>query len=161
VPRPRGNDWLEDEIQAWRGIGLSAIVSALTAVETMELELGREAEICAAAGLEYVSFPIEDRGVPRSVSDAIGLVRHCESKLAEGAFVGVHCRQGVGRSALLSASLLVAAGESPEGAFRRIATARGCPVPDTLQQAEWVAKLVQVFKQESHDSAGVAGARAS
>ena len=61
--------------------------------------------------------------------------------LSEGKRVAIHCRAGVGRSALLAAALLVAGGVEVEAAFRRVADARGCPVPDTPEQRAWVARL--------------------
>ena len=33
VPRPRGGDWLEDEVRAWREAGVDIVVSALEADE--------------------------------------------------------------------------------------------------------------------------------
>ena len=53
----------------------------------------------------------------------------------------VHCRQGIGRSGLLTACLLIASGATPEMAFQRISAVRGCPVPETMEQREWVHAL--------------------
>jgi hypothetical protein len=38
----------------------------------------------------------------------------------------------------LAACLLVAVGMKPETAFQHIRAARGCAVPDTVEQREWV-----------------------
>jgi hypothetical protein len=38
---------------------------------------------------------------------------------------------------------LASLGESPNAAFERIGKARGCPVPDTAEQKEWVLRFVQ------------------
>jgi hypothetical protein len=46
VPRPRGGDWLEDEIRAWRDAGLDVAVSLLTPDEAAELGLECEEEQC-------------------------------------------------------------------------------------------------------------------
>jgi protein-tyrosine phosphatase len=73
------------------------------------------------------------------------LVRRLENRLASGKSVGIHCRQGVGRSALLGACLLAAAGVDVRVAFERIRAARGCPVPDTLEQQEWVARFARAY----------------
>src|SRR5947209_11006948 len=70
MPRPRGGDWLEDEIRSWRREGVNEIVSLLTADEMADLELGDEAHLCRREGVEYLHFPIEDRGVPNSQSAA-------------------------------------------------------------------------------------------
>ena len=76
---------------------------------------------------------------------AVGLVRRLEGDLTEGRTVAVHCRQGVGRSALLAACLLAATGMDVAAAFARIREARGCPVPDTSEQCEWVVGFARQF----------------
>jgi protein-tyrosine phosphatase len=138
VPRPRGGDWLEDEIQAWQQAGIDRVVSLLTPDEVADLELGQEAAWCQTYGIQYVSFPIPDRSVPASRHAVLDLVHQLEQALAEGESIAVHCRQGIGRSALLAACVLVAAGMEPETAFQHIRTARGCAVPETAEQREWV-----------------------
>ena len=143
LPRPRGGDWLEDDVRSWRASGLDVVVSCLTTDEITELDIAREPDLCQAFGVEYIGFPVEDRGVPKSFRDTAVLVRDLESRLAQGKTVAVHCRAGVGRSALLGACLLVLAGLDPQTAFDRIAAARGCPVPDTPEQQEWVARFAR------------------
>jgi hypothetical protein len=39
---------------------------------------------------------------------------------------------------LLAACLLVSTGLSPEAAFGQLTQARGCPVPETSEQRQWV-----------------------
>jgi protein tyrosine phosphatase (PTP) superfamily phosphohydrolase (DUF442 family) len=143
MPRPRGGDWLEDEIASWRRIGIDVIVSALTKEETGELDLARERELCEKAGIEFVSFPVTDRGVPPSAQATLELVRRLEQGLARGEKVAIHCRQGVGRAALLAACVLAVRGIDTESAFTRIAGARGCAVPDTSEQREWVMRFAR------------------
>src|SRR5262245_18959672 len=103
LPRPRGGDWLEDEVRSLRACGVDVLVSLLTREEVGELDLVDEAGCCAACGIELVSFPFADRGVPASASDALGLVRRLAALLAGGKAVAIHCRQGVGRSSLVAA----------------------------------------------------------
>ena len=64
VPRPRGGDWLDDEIRAIKRAGVHLLVSMLTPDEQADMSLSTEAESCRAAGLEYLSVPIPDFGVP-------------------------------------------------------------------------------------------------
>ncbi len=145
VPRPRGGDWLEDEVRAWRVAGIDVVVSLLQSEESAELDIAAEAELCLANGLEYMTFPLADRGVPPSPRAFADLVHALEAKLAAGQGVAVHCRQGVGRSAMLAASLLIAAGLDAEAAWGRVRAGRGCPVPDTAEQKEWVARFAREF----------------
>lgn len=130
-------------MRSWRDEGVDIVLCALTSDEISELELQEEARVCAAAGIEYLNFPIADRGVPASVAPLVELVRDLEGKLAEGRNVAIHCRQGVGRSAILAACLLTSAGMDVEAAFGRIEAARGCKVPDTEEQKQWVARFAR------------------
>jgi protein-tyrosine phosphatase len=143
MPRPRGGDWLEDEIASWRRLGINVVVSALTREENAELDLIQEKEQCEKAGIEFLAFPIVDRGVPFSAKDTLELVRHLEQQLAQGKKIAVHCRQGIGRAGLLAACILVAGGVNLASAWDRIATARGCAVPETSEQREWAARFVR------------------
>jgi protein-tyrosine phosphatase len=145
LPRPRGGDWLEDEVCAWRLAGIDVVVSTLTSDEIAELDLAEEAELCRANGVEFVVFSVEDRGLPSSFAAVTELVRHLEEKLAKGKTIAVHCRQGVGRSALMAASVLVAAGVEAETAWAKVRAARGCPVPDTAEQHAWVVRLAETL----------------
>src|SRR5881227_370986 len=92
LPRPRGSDWLEDEVRSLRASGVDVLVSLLTREEIQELDLADEAGCCAACGIEFVAFPFPDRGVPASATDALALVRRLASLLSGGKGVAVHCR---------------------------------------------------------------------
>src|SRR4051812_19402842 len=46
MPRPRGGDWLEDEVRSWRAEGVDIAVSLLTPDETRDLDLEIEVAIC-------------------------------------------------------------------------------------------------------------------
>ncbi len=146
--RPRGGDWLEDEIDAWKGEGIRSVVSTLTKEETDELDLSKEPELCQAKGLDFLRFAIADRGVPNSSKATMETIRNVEEKLKAGKNVLIHCRQGIGRSGLLAACLLGTEGLSSEAAFSRIAAARGAPVPDTVQQKDWVDRFL---RENLHD----------
>jgi protein-tyrosine phosphatase len=141
IPRPRGGDWLEDEAQAWREGGLDVIVSLLTSDEATGLELVSEAELSRNAGLVFISFPITDRSIPASRAATLDLLRDLVRLLSRGKNVGIHCRQGIGRSAVIAAGLLVLSGLPPEHAIEKVSAARRCPVPETAEQREWIVSL--------------------
>jgi protein-tyrosine phosphatase len=155
LPRPRGGDWLEDEIRSLRASGVHVLASLLTRGEVTELDLVDEAACCAAVGIEFVTFPFADRGIPASAPDALNFVRRLATLVAGGKAVAVHCRQGVGRSAVIAACVLVSLGESPKAAFDRVAKARGCPVPDTPEQREWVLRWEWVLRFADRHREGV------
>jgi protein-tyrosine phosphatase len=146
LARPRGGDWLEDEVRAWRDAGIDVVVSLLTPEEINELDLAEEARWCAANNIQYVPFAIPDRGVPASTAETIELARYLAGQLEEGRSVGVHCRQGIGRSALMTSSVLAAAGSDVERAFESIRAARDRPVPDTPEQRAWVDRLARELR---------------
>jgi protein-tyrosine phosphatase len=138
MPRPRAGDWLEDEIGQWQREGLDTVVSLLEPSEVAELELGAEPGICASLGIEFLSFPIPDRGVPRTVTAFDTFLTPLVTRLRSGASVGVHCRGGIGRSGLTAACILICAGIPYPLTFPAISRARRVKVPDTEQQESWV-----------------------
>ena len=138
MPRPRGNDWLSDDLRILRQAGVDVIVSALTALEAEELGLAAEAQECAQNGLLFISFPIEDRSVPTSHTDFSALVNRLLEYSRRGKAIVVHCRAGIGRSSMIAACVLIRNGLSVESSFQSLGESRGCPVPDTPEQRQWV-----------------------
>jgi protein-tyrosine phosphatase len=147
APRPRGNDWLGDDVLMLRRAGVEILVSALTASESDELGLSEEQSCCTREGILFVSYPIEDRSVPSSFSEFSKLIESLDNKLRLGKAVAVHCRAGVGRSSIIVAGLLSRNGATPESAFRAIEDARGCSVPDTPEQRQWVERFLTTAKE--------------
>lgn len=145
APRPRGGDWLEDEIRSWREMGLDMVVSLLTPGEIKELELDQEERWCQEHGIEFCSFPIPDRDVPDSREAVVTLIKELDLALGAGKRVAVHCRQGIGRSGLITAALLIAAGEDPEAVWEHIEKSRRRPVPDTDEQCVWVKSFGSII----------------
>src|SRR3954447_4139102 len=82
VPRPRGGDWLTDEVAAWRRAGVDVVLSLLTPAETNDLVIASEEAACRANGISFMSFPIPDRGVPESRSAALDLLPQLDAALA-------------------------------------------------------------------------------
>lgn len=138
MARPRGGDWLADEIQAWQQAGVNVVVSLLTPEEHTELGLEDEAFLCEQRRVRFRSFPIPDRELPPQRVEGEHLVEEIGAALQAGKHVALHCRMGIGRSAMIAAAILVALGDTPQQAFARIETARGLPVPDTQEQRQWV-----------------------
>lgn len=136
--RPRGGDWLDDDIRHVARNGVALLVSMLTPPECVELGLRDEATAARAAGLSFMNLPIEDRGLPERVEPFLLGVGAAVDVLRFGGGVAVHCRMGVGRSSMFAASVLVKLGVEPADAWNSIAAVRGRPVPDVAKQREWV-----------------------
>ena len=143
--RPRGGDWLEDEILHLKQAGIHSIVSLLTRDEERDLDLSREAAEVKKQGLEFLSFPIPDRQVPQSEAKLRELIEDLNQKLSSGRNVLIHCRQGVGRSGVVAACLLVRNGMSPGTAVESVALARGVAVPETQEQRDWIERYAPAF----------------
>ena len=141
MPRPRGGDWLEDDIRLLRREGTDVLVSLLTPDEDIELALEHERAACDGHGIRFRSFPIPDRDVPTSTEAFLKFLDTLHSDLLQGRSIVAHCRAGIGRSSLLLAALLRREGLSTDDAFRRITHARGMLVPDTPDQLRWVENL--------------------
>jgi Cyclin-dependent kinase inhibitor 3 (CDKN3) len=145
VPRPRGNEWLRDDLEAIRDNGIDILVSLLTRPEASELGLAHEQTLCEMVGIEFRSFPITDRSVPDSHRELYALAEDLATERRHGKNIGAHCRVGIGRSSLLLAAVLCVEGLSPEHAFRLISNGRGLRVPDTPEQAEWLAAFASAL----------------
>ncbi len=139
--RPRGGEWLEDEARAWRRAGVDTVVSLLEQSEEAQLGLLDERRTAEGHEIDFISFPIPDRGTPRSIRDATALIARVATELEAGKNIAVHCRQGVGRSGLIAAGVLMASGLSAEEAMQTVSSARGVTVPETPEQRKWTEQL--------------------
>ena len=136
--RPRGGDWLEDEIEAWRRLGITTVVSLLTPEEERELDLIEESVVVQSHELGFLSLPIPDREVPASESEVTEMLARLHEILASGRSAVIHCRQGIGRAGLLASCMLVFEGKPALEAIQAVSQARGVAVPETSGQRAWV-----------------------
>jgi protein-tyrosine phosphatase len=142
IPRPRGGDWLEDEIARLKSVDLSLLVSLLEEDEAIELGLENEMKLATDAGIEFRRFPIPDRNVP-SLAEFRQFARSIHASVEAGKVAGIHCRASIGRSSLLVGAVLVLGGATPEAAWSTIEKSRGVPVPDTPMQRAWLHEFAQ------------------
>jgi len=141
VARPRGNDWLEDDLKRLSREGIGVLVSRLTPEEAAELGLSEEGRFCGQCGISFFNLPIADRSVPNEF-EIVAPLDTLVKQVQLGRGVGFHCRAGIGRSSMMAALVLGRLGWTSEAAFRAISDARGCRVPDTLEQEQWVQSFV-------------------
>lgn len=144
--RPRGGDWLEDELRAWKRAGADVVVSLLTHDEVVELDLVHEAEFSQASGMLFWFSSIVDRGTPGAEEEIAERISLIKKLLVAGKNVVVHCRQGIGRSALVAIAVLTALGLRLDEATARVAKARGRPVPETPEQVRWLSDFERSLK---------------
>jgi protein-tyrosine phosphatase len=146
---PAGGARLEQAIRALRGAGVDVLVSLLTAEEMAEIGLEREAQTCLEQGLRYFHFPIADLEGPPLDGEVQHLLADLHGLLQAGQHVAIHCRLGIGRSAMIAAALLVRAGYSVPLAVGMVSWARGCFVPQTPAQLQWIEALARYYQAAS------------
>lgn len=135
-----------DEVRAWSAAGVDLVVSLLTADEVADLELEKEREWCQTSGIQFLAFPIPDRGVPASAGNARELVSHLASLLSQGKSIAIHCRQGIGRAALIAIAVLIHSGVDEASAVNQVSESRQCAVPETLEQRRWITAFAAETK---------------
>ena len=140
-PRPRGGDWLADDVEGWKREDVNAVLSLLTAEEETDLDLTAEASEIRKQGMQFTSFPIADRQIPKSEATWAELLENLSRDVWNGKNVLVHCRQGIGRSGLTAACLLVKKGMSPGAAVELVSAVRGLTIPETPEQRDWIDRF--------------------
>lgn len=143
MPRPRGNDWLEDEIISYKKFGVDVVVSLLEIDEIIELELKKERSFCEQHEIEFLNFPISDYQTPDSFEETLDFVTKLNGFILENKRVAIHCRQGIGRTSLIAACVLILQGVEVGKVFELISEKRNRKVPDTQKQIDWVKQFAQ------------------
>lgn len=145
MPCPEA-DGLEQSIVGFKADGVDTVVSLLPPAEMVELGVADEAQLCADCGLDFVSHPITDFGLPE-VSAFLSLISDIAQRVKSGQGVAVHCRAGIGRSGMTTAGTLIALGFESADAIAMVSRARGVSIPDTVEQGVFIAGLPKLLKQ--------------
>lgn len=138
VMKPRPDDWLEDDLIRMKRDGIQTLVSLLEADESEMLGLGEEGPLAKKIGMQFLTHPIPDVHVPPNLTSFQKFVADLANRLRVGEQVGVHCRGSIGRATVTAAATLIQLGWTPKAALAAIQAARGCTVPDTQEQEEWI-----------------------
>ena len=137
ISRPKGNDWLDDEMASLKRQGVDVVISCLTESEEKDLGLREEKFSAEQHQLDFVGLAIEDRGTPENTLSFISTINRLVSQNKKRRIV-VHCRQSLGRAPLVAAAILVRSGMTPDQAWQLIAEQRNQVVPETEDQREWI-----------------------
>lgn len=138
MPRP-----LPEHFDALRAQGVDCVVSLMQADEAARYGLRDEAGLCRAAGMDFLSLPVVDHGVPDSVAPVEAASAEIRRRLALGQGVAVHCYAGIGRSPMLIAAVLIDLGWGTDDACEAISRARGWVVPEMEEQLAWLRAYEQ------------------
>ena len=134
MARPKGNDWLEDEINNLQRQSVNVVVSLLTKKEELELEIEREQYFCKKSNIKFLIFPILDRGLPSSKIEFRAFIIQINKLLNQNNKIVVHCRMGIGRTSLVASALLLLNGMKITNVFDFLSEKRTLSVPDTDEQ---------------------------
>ena len=145
-PRPRGGDWLEDEMKHWRRERVNAVASLLMPDEVQEFDLELERKHCEALGISFYALQIIDRNAPSSTKTARELIGQLTAELSARKNVLVHCRQGIGRAGLIVVAVLMSKGRNLPDAIELVSKARGREVPETPEQLAWLRTFAADFQ---------------
>ncbi|MGB3780260.1 MAG: dual specificity protein phosphatase family protein [Tunicatimonas sp.] len=140
MPRPRGNDWLDDEIKRFEMNGIQTIVSLLEPHEHTELGLNNEDSFCRKYNINFINYPIPDRGLPENQQTVNQLIEELRNRIDQGQRLVIHCRMGIGRSSMISAAVLIKDKMKVDEIFDEISQIRGLKVPDTEDQIDWLKR---------------------
>jgi polymorphic toxin system DSP-PTPase phosphatase-like protein len=136
MPAPQA-DGLERAILYWKEEGVDIVVSLLEQDEVPGL-IEAEIDLCYEIGLEFLWFPIKDGSVPPSASAFDSLIAKLGDAVGMGKSVAIHCRAGIGRSALVASGVLNYLHIDAGAALDMIAEARNVEVPQTEEQRQWI-----------------------
>jgi protein-tyrosine phosphatase len=112
---------VDEGVRAWRESGVDLVLSLIE-----DWEVPRRApglfEALAQHGIDVRRYPIADFGVPREAPSFDRLLREAGERLAAGDGILVHCNAGLGRTAVVLASILKTHGlvADPVTELRRI-----------------------------------------
>ncbi len=126
MAKPVSGDWIEEEFTSISKHGIDRIISLLEEEEALSVGLGEEAVLTQKNGMEFISYPIQDRGVPESAQQFGEFTKRQYHETAGGLNTVVHCRAGIGRTGIVAAGILLHCGFEPDDAFAHISKKEGC-----------------------------------
>ncbi|MEL6374307.1 MAG: protein-tyrosine phosphatase family protein [Pseudomonadota bacterium] len=137
MPAPR-SPALDGWARALAQVGVTDVACLLDTADRNAFGLGREPEHLAAHGVRFHAYGIDDFGLPTDDATFASLIRALAQRLHAGGHVAVHCLAGIGRSGMTAGCTMKTVGFTADEAIARLSRARGCPVPDTAAQADYI-----------------------
>jgi protein-tyrosine phosphatase len=135
---PRGGRHLQGELRHLKRAGIENLVSLLSDEQVEMLDLAEEGKLARQLGMRFLSHPIPDHQLPPDEPAFRAFVSGLADRLRSGEHIGVHCWGCIGRATVTAACTLIHLGWQPAAALAAVETARGCPVPDTDEQEDWI-----------------------
>lgn len=146
MARPRGGEWLELEVNELLKNELTCLISALETSEIQTLGLEQELDLSKSKGIQFEWFPIPDMGVPSSKIKYLELVLRLSHKVKAKEKIIIHCRQGIGRTSIIAAGILMNLGYSLNESIDLISNTRGVRVPESDTQLEFLRSVEESIR---------------
>lgn len=123
--------------EVWPEEWPTLVAEGVAAVIDLRDEAVDDAGALAALGLAFLHLPTPDHHPPspQALDAGVAFARGTSGPVL------VHCREGVGRSAVLALCVLADAGEAPLAALERAKAARWQVSPSPAQYEAWAAWL--------------------
>jgi protein-tyrosine phosphatase len=135
--------------RAWQQVKSEAVGAIVCLVERYEIRLKSsayaEALEVGTVPCSVLPFEIPEGGVPEDRNGFWALVNDVANRLQSGEVVLIHCAGGLGRTAMLAISVLLALGEPMDEA--ESAVSRAGSLVETMPQIEmlsWCASQVSI-----------------
>jgi len=138
MAKPLPADELKSDIAQIAKKGITSIVSLMQISEAEAAGLGEEQVVAEEHGLQFTQYEIGDYGVPASLDEYSRFIKQLYTDIAAGQHTVVHCYAGIGRTGLVTTSILLHCGYTAAEAFSLVSEQRGAEVPDTQQQKKWL-----------------------
>jgi len=136
--RPRAVPYLDEDVAYWKREGLDIVASLLEREEAASIGLATQGDVMRTAGLEFVSLPVTDHGLPDTLAAYDAVASMLADHVREGRRIACHCFAGLGRSPTLAAGVLIRLGLDADEVIARLSEARKVPVPETQPQFDWI-----------------------
>ncbi|HPQ96180.1 MAG: dual specificity protein phosphatase family protein [Thiothrix sp.] len=137
MPCPRATH-LEQDLAVLAERRVDRVVSLLETEEAAHLGLAEEAAACHRLGMDFTSFPVRDMHPPPNLRKFRQLSTELYEELRQGRNILIHCYAGIGRTGVLSGSILIRSGMSPRDAIELMSTIRGRNMPQTQEQYDFL-----------------------
>ncbi len=137
-----------DALTALKAAGADAVITMMTMPELMGHGTDTIPDVCKTLGISWFHLPVEDSCAPEApFEQAYAAVKDELSALMNaGKTVVIHCHGGSGRTGMMAAILMLAAGYGSETVRAKIQSIR----PKSLKSAVQVAYLETKHGYQNH-----------
>ncbi len=145
MAKPNAKGDIEAEFKSIAARNITRVVSLLESTEAAGQGLANEKREVERCGMQFVHYPIGDFGVPENIHEFALFIRQEHQAIVAGEHTVVHCYAGIGRTGIVTTSILLRCGYNPLQAIDYISKKRGMKIPDTQRQIDWICDNQQAI----------------